>query len=294
MENNPGYYPGCSLTGSSREYGKSTEKLYEALGITLQEIEDWVCCGATPGHSSSHLLPDALALKNLSQAKKQGIEKLITPCMACYSRFKFAQYNVSRDPGIREKLEEILGEKYDDENEIDIVHPLDNLNELVILNNIKKNIKKIPEDLKAVCYYGCVFTRPPEVMGVSDYENPCQMERLLDAAGIETVEWNYKTKCCGAALSISDTEIALDLCKEILSDAKSRGADMIVVACPLCHVNLDLRQGQIERKHNLKFKIPVLYITQVIGLVLGLSVEDLGIDKHFVDASKLLKEKRLM
>ncbi|ODS35486.1 MAG: hypothetical protein A7316_07050 [Candidatus Altiarchaeales archaeon WOR_SM1_86-2] len=288
-----GYYPGCSLEGSSQEYGKSTEKLYEALGFTLHEIENWVCCGATPGHSSSHLLSDALALKNLSTARKQGIERLIAPCMACYSRFKFAQHNV-KDKRIRKKLEEIIEEKYDCENEIEVIHPLDNLNETEILDKIKKNIKKVPKNLKTVCYYGCVFTRPPEVMGVSDYENPDQMERLLNTVGVEVMDWHYKTKCCGASLSISNTEISLDLCKDILYDAKSRGADMIVVACPLCQVNLDLRQGQIEKRHNLKFGMPVLYITQVIGLAIGLSVEDLGIDKHFVNPLELLRNKGII
>lgn len=282
-----GYYPGCSLEGSSQEYGKSIEKLYEILEIELQEIDDWVCCGASPGHSSSHILPDALALENLSLAKKQGIDKLMVPCMACYSRFKFCQHNM-RDPELKDKLESIVceGEKY--ENDIDAVHLLDNLNETEILNKIKKNLKKKLKDLKAVCYYGCMFTRPPEVTGVENFEDPDAMERLLEIMGVDALDWNYKTKCCGGALSISNTDVALDLSYKVLSDAKDAGADVIVVACPLCQVNLDLRQGQIEKRHNMKFSIPILYVTQLIGLSVGCTSDELGLDKHFVNPDGVL------
>lgn len=279
-----GYYPGCSLKGTSREYGKSTEKLYEVLGIELQEIDDWVCCGSSPGHSSSRFLSDALALENLSLAEKQGIKRLLVPCMECYSRFKFAQHHIALNKNLKGKLEKITGENY--HGGVEVVHPLIHLNE--ISDKISAKIKKKPKDLKAVCYYGCVFTRPQEVMGIENFEDPGNMESLLEASGVKPLRWNCKTRCCGASLSISNTDSALDMSYEVLYNAKTAGANAIVVACPMCHINLDLRQNQIEKRHNVKFGIPLLYITQMIGLILGCSSKDLGLDDHFVETRDVI------
>ena len=287
-----GYYSGCSAKGTAKEYDMSVKKVYEALGINLQELKDYLCCGSSPAHSSSLLLADALALKNLSLAKEQGLKELIIPCMGCYSRFESAHYDLKNDKEQRKKAEEAADVKYDAAiKKIKIIHPLTHLNENI--NLIKEKLKKKPGGLKAVCYYGCVFTRPPDVTGVDNFEDPQEMDNLLKAMGASVLEWNSKTKCCGAAYSITNQDISFELCRKILSNAREVGAEIIVTACPLCQGNLDMRQKQIEEKFNEKFNIPVVYITQLIGLALGFSYKEVGLAGEFVDAGELLKSKGL-
>ncbi|ODS41917.1 MAG: hypothetical protein MSIBF_00715 [Candidatus Altiarchaeales archaeon IMC4] len=287
-----GYYPGCSARGTSKEYEMSVKKVYEALGIELKEIDGWVCCGSSPAHVSSLLLADALALKNLSLSKEQGLKELVIPCMGCYSSFISAKHELENDC-IRNKAEEATGLKYDDTaRRIGIIHPLADLANRA--DEIKRRVKNKPTGLKAVCYYGCVFTRPPKVTGVEDFEDPKQMDSLLGAVGIEVLDWGSKTKCCGAAYSITRPDISLPLCERILSDALDAGADLIVVACPLCHGNLDMRQKQVEKKFGKMFGIPVVYMTQVLGIALGASPREVGLDKLFVDPIGVLKSKGLL
>jgi len=288
-----GYYPGCSAKGTSKEYEMSAKKVYEALGIELQELEEWMCCGSSPAHTSSLLLADALALKNLSLAKEQGLKELIVPCMGCYSRFEFAHHDLKEDEDLRKKAEEAAGVKYDASiKKIETIHPLTHLAKNIDL--IKEKLKKKPEGLKAVCYYGCVFTRPPDVTNVENFEDPKEMDTLLKAVDVEVINWNFKTKCCGVAFSVTNQDVAFELCNRILSNAKDAGADIIVVACPMCQGNLDMRQKQIEKKYNTQYNIPVLYITQILGLALGYSYKDVGLDKNFVDSKGVLKENCLL
>jgi heterodisulfide reductase subunit B len=144
--------------------------------------------------------------------------------------------------------------------------------------------------LKVVCYYGCIITRPPKITEVKDYEYPTQMDRLMKALGITPLDWSYKTRCCGVSLGISQLPIALELSRKILKNARGVGADAIVVACPLCHVNLDARQKQIEEEFKETFHLPVIYFTQLMGLAFGLTSEEMGLDKHFVDPLPLLEK----
>jgi heterodisulfide reductase subunit B len=144
--------------------------------------------------------------------------------------------------------------------------------------------------LKVVCYYGCIITRPPKITEEKDYEYPTQMDRLMKVLGITPLDWSYKTRCCGVSLGITQLPIAMELSRKILKNAKAVGADAIAVACPLCQVNLDARQKQIEEEFRENFGIPVLYFTQLMGLALGLKPATLGLDKHFVDPTRLLRQ----
>ncbi len=288
-----GYYPGCSASGTSKEYAMSTKKVYEALDIKLDELKGWICCGSSPAHSSSLLLADALALKNLSLAKEQELKELIIPCMGCYSRFIFAKHDFENDEEQRRKAEESAGVMYDDAiKNIEIIHPLAYLSEHI--DEIKNKISGKANGLKAVCYYGCVFTRPPEITHAKNFENPTEMDELVKVTGAEILDWNSKTKCCGASYSITNQDISFKLCDKILTDAKDAGAEIIIVACPLCQSNLDMRQKQIEKKFNKKFNIPVIYIAQLLGLALGYSYRDLGLDKEFLDSKNLLMSKGML
>ena len=144
--------------------------------------------------------------------------------------------------------------------------------------------------LKIACYYGCLLTRPPKVMQFDRYEYPMSMDRVLGSAGISTVSWNFKTMCCGAAFSLTETEVVHKLSADILDEAVAAGANAIAVACPLCHANLDLRQAEIEEKLGRKFGMPIFYFTQLMGLAMGIPGDELGLQKHMVDAAPLLAE----
>jgi len=283
------YYPGCSLHSTAKEYDLSTKEVASALGIELVQIPDWICCGATPAHITMHLLSIALPVKNLLQAKKMDSCEVVTCCAACFSRLKIANEFMKRDPEHREKVEKIVGEPY--RGEVKVRHFLDVLANVFGLKNLKEKIVKEIKGLKAACYYGCLLTRPKDVTGFDDLEEPHLMDDLMKTIGVEPVKWPYKTECCGASFSLTKTDIVLKLSCDILQMAEDEGAEAIVVACPLCQSNLDLRQGMINKKYNKNFNMPIFYFTQLVALSLGIEPEKLGLGKHIVSPMALLKKK---
>jgi len=286
------YFPGCSLHSTAKEYDLSTREVANALGIELIEIPDWICCGATPAHITMHLLSFALPVKNLLQAKRMGSYEVATCCAACFSRLKIANKFMRDDLNHRIKVNKIVGEEY--KGEVRVRHFLDILTNAYGLKNLSDRVVRKLDGFKVACYYGCLLTRPPDVTGLDDVEEPHMMDDLMQAVGVETVNWPYKTECCGASFSLTKTEIVLKLSCDILQMAYDEGAQAIVVACPLCQSNLDLRQEMINKRFEKKFKMPVFYFTQLIGLSLGIEAENLGLKKHIVSPVPLLKEKGII
>lgn len=284
------YYPGCSLHSSAKEYDHSLRAVCSRLGVELVEIEKWFCCGTTPAHSVSRLLAAALPLGNLAIVQKMRLKEVIVPCAACFWRFKSAVYDVANDNGLREKVEEVI--KDSGSHDVKVYHPLELLSLEPQLGEIASLVKRDLTDLKVVCYYGCLLTRPPKVVQFDVCEYPESMDRILGALGITTLDWSYKTDCCGASFALTRTDIVLKLSHEILDGAKSVGADAIVVACPLCHTNLDTRQEEIKQAYGLNYELPILYFTQLIGLSFGLSPREMLLGKHFITTEKLLGVKR--
>ncbi|MCM8778729.1 MAG: CoB--CoM heterodisulfide reductase iron-sulfur subunit B family protein [Candidatus Omnitrophica bacterium] len=280
------YFPGCSLHSTAKEYDLSTKEVARALGIELIEIPDWICCGATPAHITMHLLSLALPVKNLLQAKKMDSYEVVTCCAACFSRLKLANHFMQNDPEHREKVNRIMGEKYN--GEVKVRHFLDVLVNVFGLKNLSQRIAKKLDGLKVACYYGCLLTRPPEVTQLDNPEEPSLMDDLMKVLGIEPIKWPYKTECCGASFSLTKTEIVLKLSCDILQMAYDEGAEAIVVACPLCQSNLDLRQPMINKKYKKKFNLPILYFTQLVGLSLGIEPRRLGFEKHIVSPLQIL------
>jgi heterodisulfide reductase subunit B len=191
------------------------------------------------------------------------------------------------EPVHREKVKDITGEIY--KGEVGVRHFLDILVNIFGLKNLSLKVSNKLSDLKVACYYGCLLTRPPEVTEFDDVEEPHLMDDLMKAIGIEPVAWPYKTECCGASFSLTKTDIVLKLSGDILQMAEDAGARAIVVACPLCQSNLDLRQSMINKKFEKNFNLPVLYFTQVVGLSLGIEPKRLGLNKHIVNPLKLLE-----
>ncbi|UCC75177.1 MAG: CoB--CoM heterodisulfide reductase iron-sulfur subunit B family protein [Gemmatimonadota bacterium] len=277
------YYPGCSLHSTGAEYDMSFRAVCEKLGLELQEISGWTCCGTSPAHSTSRLLSLALPIENLRLAEEMGLAELVAPCAACFARLKVAHHEANADPELRDKLSRVIEAPVP--KSVTVRHPLE-----MFCNGVDVTgpvTQQFPE-LKVVCYYGCLLTRPPKVMQFDECEYPVSMDRLLRSLGIDTLDWSYKTDCCGGAFALTETDVVLKLTHDILEDAKAVGANAIAVACPLCQANLDTRQSEIEQKYDASYGLPVFYFTQLMGLAYGIPSKQLGIDRHFVRADELL------
>ena len=282
------YFPGCSLHGTSKEYDLSTQAVFNALGFPLQEPEGWGCCGTTPAHSTDHFLSTLLPMKNIALIRGEGYGQITTPCPSCFLRMKVALKDTEENGDLRKKVtQELPNLSY---NGMKIEHLLQTVTDRIGYQKVAAKVVRPIKGLKVVCYYGCIITRPPKITQVKDYEYPTQMDRLMKVLGITPLDWSYKTRCCGVSLGITQLPIALELSRKILKNAKRVGADAIAVACPLCHVNLDARQKQIETEFREQFQLPILYFTQLMGLAIGLNSEALGLDKHFVDPLPLLQK----
>ena len=289
------YYPGCSLHATAKDYDMSARAVCQALGIELQEIPDWVCCGASSAHSTSELLSLALPVKDLLNAKEMGLDTAVC-CAACYSRLRIANEAMSVHGGELERpgelvsaVDDVVGGPY--RGEVGVKHLLEIVVSEYGLDALQEKVQRELEGLKAAAYYGCLLVRPPEIVAFEDPENPRSMDELIEALGAEAVDWPYKTECCGASLSLTRTDIVLKLCRDIYQMAADNGAECLVVACPLCQSNLDMRQAQVNKRYGTKFDLPVFYFTQLIGLALGLEHKELGLSMGMVSQKKLLQSK---
>ena len=277
------YYPGCSLHSTGSEYDISFRAVCEKLGIEIEEIKGWVCCGTSPAHCTSRLLSLALPFENLCLAEKMGMTDVVAPCAACFARLKTAIYEAAEDPEIAGEISEVL--ECELPKSMNVLSPLE-----IFCNeaNIGEAVTRPLPELKVVCYYGCLLTRPSKVMQFDECEYPMAMDELLRSVGITTLDWSYKTECCGGALAMSRTDVVIKLTHDILEEAKAVGADAIAVGCPLCHVNLDTRQEEVEQEYGAKYGLPIFYFTQLMALALGVPLDKLGLQKHFVSADELL------
>lgn len=283
-ENRIAYYPGCSLHSLSSELDHSTRAVLKEFDVDLYEPKGWLCCGSSPAHSTDHLLATTMPVKNLAMIEQSGFKQVLAPCIACYSRFKSAQHDINRDPELKKQVDEKIDYTY--QNQVQVKSLLDVFQERVGLEAIAKRVKKPLRDLKVVSYYGCLLTRPPEITGSKHPENPTEMDQVVEKLGATAVDWSYKTECCGGSLSLTRTDLALKLTRRILDDARAVGADLVTTACPLCHVNLDARQAAL----NLEKPLPILFITQLMGLAFGLEPHALALDKNMVDTHGLLTQ----
>lgn len=280
------YFPGCSLSSTGIEYDMSAKKVAKSLGIDLWEIPEWNCCGASSAHLTDHLLALALPARNLAIAEEEGLDVAI-PCAACYARCKASQVAVNESEEMQKTISEVIERNYT--GKTDAKSLLDIFVNDFGLEGIKALINKPLQDLKVASYYGCLLVRPPR-LGFDDPEDPQSMDNLVKALGGTPVEWAFKTECCGAAHSTTKSKIGFTMIDKILTAAQETGADCIITACPLCMNNLDMRQAQVAGEFGKDYKIPVFYFTELMGIALGLDINELGINKHFVDAMTLAKK----
>lgn len=286
------YYPGCSLLSTSAEYAQSAEAVLEALDVELDEVQDWVCCGATPAHATSHLLGVALPAITLAAAEKQGHDRLVTCCAACYSRLKQSSAELCADAAFLNEVNDIIEEEYS--GRLEVLHLLELLTHHIGISVIQSHIKKPLRGLKVACYYGCLISRMAKPLRMDNVEYPMLMDNLLEAAGAEVVPWPYKTECCGAALTLARQDAVVRLSGQVVEMAKEFSADIIAVVCPLCQANLDMYQSNAESKSGRSLSTPVLFFTQLLGLAMGLSHRRLGLEKTIVDPLPILAGKGLV
>lgn len=279
------YYPGCSLHTTAKEFDISTKVVMRELGIELEDLQDWSCCGGSVAAGVSHNVGMAMAARNVALAQKQNLD-LLASCSGCYNKSARAA-KALEDENERNKIAPILsdmGISISDSNikvrnVVDVLaHDLD----------ISTQIKRPLTGLKVACYYGCLLTRPADITGWDSPVFPMSMDRLVQKCGAEVVDFRSKTKCCGGPILVPQQEVVFELTKNLLDEAQSLGADCIVLACPLCATNLELRQPDIEKKYNVNYSLPILYITEIIGLALGLKPGKLGINKHIVSPKPVL------
>jgi heterodisulfide reductase subunit B len=278
------YYPGCSLESSAKEYNQSAISVAKALGITFNEIEDWVCCGATSAHSTNHKLSYALPALNIALAQKDGND-IVVPCASCYSRLKKTDLLLKNNLEERKEIEDIAEFKY--EGKLGIMSILELFAKKIPKEELKNRMKKNLSGLRLACYYGCLTVRPAEIC-FENPENPDSMDNIVKAIGADPVRWSYKTECCGASLSLTATSTVNKMVARIVDMAAEAGANAIVTACPLCQMNLEVRRS--ESSSNM----PVFYFTELIALALGIPECKDWFAKHIVDPRELLKSLSLI
>ncbi|HEY9159678.1 MAG TPA: CoB--CoM heterodisulfide reductase iron-sulfur subunit B family protein [Desulfomonilia bacterium] len=273
------YYPGCSLHGTAREYGESVTAVSAALGIELNEIKDWSCCGATAAHSTNFKLSVALPARDLVAAEKNGMDVMV-PCAACFNRLKSTQHHLKEDSKLKGEIEKIVGGKY--EGNIAIRNPIDIIINDIGLEELAKKVVKPLKGIRPVSYYGCLLLRPKEICNFDNHENPVLLDKIMETVGADVKQWSYKTDCCGGSLTISMTKVVNNMVDKLMTMAREAGANCVVVACPICMANLDMRASA-------NLKLPVFYFTELLALAMGIAGPETWAKMHTVDGTPLLK-----
>jgi len=302
------YYPGCTLKEKTTNLNNTTLEAANRLDLELIELPEWTCCGATYPLTSQkimNLIPQARILFNVKMLRD---DKVTTTCTFCYSTLKRANKIIKNDGEIHKRINAFLSEdkripeynkedvyEFEDYNgEVKVKHLLEVFRDDIGYETISKKIKKKLEGLKVASYYGCKLLRPPKEVEFDDPENPSIMEDFIKALGCEMIDFPYKTECCGSYLSLSEPEIAAKVSYKILKSAQKRGADLIILTCPLCYYNMDRKQKVILSQYPDFNRIPILFFTQLLAIAFDIEEDKLGLDQHYVDPRPLLKEKNIL
>jgi len=284
------YYPGCSLETMAASYHVSSMEVADRLGIELEEIEDWNCCGATAYSKVDELLATVLCARNLALAEKQGLN-IVAPCNACYKNLWTANAAMRRDPDLAEHMNYAL--EADDLHyggTVDVSHIMHAFVTDEAMESIRRQAGERIKGLRVAAYYGCQIARPRRPgVEIADVDNPTYFESLLRAAGADAVAFPYKLRCCGAALMVTNRLAAVQMLRDLLQGAVDAGAQVIATACPLCQTNLECYQAEVNRAYGTSYAVPVLYFTQLLGLALGVGANRLGIGKELVSTEIVLK-----
>ena len=284
------YFPGCSLETMAASYHVSSMEVAHLLGLELEELEDWNCCGATAYSKVDELLATVLCARNLALAEKRGLD-IVAPCNACYKNLWTTNAALERDPDLAEHMNYAL--EADDLHyggTVRVSHIIDAFVTDEAIGTIRRLAGDRIKGLKVAPYYGCQIVRPRRPgVELAQADNPTYFEKLLKAAGADPVPFPYKLRCCGAALMITNRRAAVQMLRDLLQSAADGGAEVIATTCPLCQTNLECYQGEVNRTYGTSFEVPVLYFTQLLGLALGVAPRRLGIGRELVSAEAVLR-----
>jgi heterodisulfide reductase subunit B len=287
-----GYYPGCSLEKNASSYNVSTLAVAKPLGIEFQELDDWNCCGASEYMTLNRMAAYALITRNLALAEKQltNGKQVVAPCSMCFLNLTKADHYLVDDPDLAKNVNLALaaGDMHYTPGSVRARHLLEIMIEDIGLEAITAQVTKPLSGLKVAPYYGCLITRPGYLSKFDDYEYPMSLDKLMKGLGATVVDYPMKAHCCGGHMTQISQAVALELIRQLLQNAAEYEADIIVTLCPMCQLNLDAYQADVNRFFKTKYHIPVLYFTQMMGLAYGLSASDLGIGKELVDARPAL------
>ncbi|MGM0412932.1 MAG: CoB--CoM heterodisulfide reductase iron-sulfur subunit B family protein [Pseudomonadota bacterium] len=294
------YYPGCALEGTGGPYDRSTRALVKKLGLEMEDVSDWNCCGAMEVKNVHPMLQTYLSSRVMAiAAEQQGFDTVMAPCNGCYHNLKKAEYETATSDETMNTVQD-LAKKSDDpvyKGDVRTVHLLEWLMEELGPEGIKERMNKSLNGIKIANYYGCMYTRPRQIFpekdqgeGSESSYQPHFMDDLLGAAGAENVDFPLKTACCGGAHTLSDADTSTQLVLNLLQAAEDAGAEVIATECPTCHTGLEMHQVRAETEFGIQTGVKVLYFTQLLGLALGLSPRKLGIHENVSDSMGLLKE----
>jgi heterodisulfide reductase subunit B len=286
------YYPGCSMESSGRSYRESLEPICEPLGITLDEISDWNCCGATEYVSVSTIPAYSLVARNLAIAageKKEG-QPLVAACSACYLNLAKTDHYMAEQPKLNASVNDALGAGglHYDPGSIRVRHLLDVILNDVGLDKVRAAVKKPLAGLKVAPYLGCMVPRPDVDDKFADHEQPNDLDRLLRALGAEVVDYPLKTECCGGHMSQVAPKVGLELIRRLVAEAERREATMMVTVCPMCQINIDAYQGEMNAMFHTKHKMPIVFFTQLMAVAFGLEPKKVGLGREVTNARKAL------
>ena len=284
------YFPGCSLEKMAESYHLSTIETAEKLGVKLQELEDWNCCGATTYSHIDELLAYSLCARNLAMAEKDNLD-IVTPCSGCYKNLFSSNKHLKSDEELTEHINFALEE--DDlhfKGTIQVHHLIDVFVKEVGLEDIQRQVSNPLNGVRVAPYYGCQILRPKKDP-TEDIEQPAFFEELLSALGATPVDYKLKLICCGGSLIATHRKAALSMVCNLLQNAVDCSANLIATACPLCQINLEIYQNQVNQEFGTDFSMPVVYFTQMMGLAFGIPPKRLGIGKEFVSVMPVFSIK---
>ena len=298
------YYPGCALEGSGHAYDRSTRAVGKALGLELEEVDNWNCCGAMEVKNIDPKLQTYLSSRVLSIAAQQMQQRTVmAPCNGCYHNLKKAEYDLTHDAESRAVVEQLsrkAGHAAYEPGGIETIHALDWIKRAIGEDGLAARVKNSLTGLKIANYYGCMYTRPRHIFpekdagpGSESTAQPHFMDDLLAAAGAENVAFPLKTACCGGAHTLSDSDMSTRLVLNLLQAAEAAGADVIATECPTCHTGLEMHQIRAETRFGITTSVKILYFTQLLGIALGLSPRQVGVHENVSDGLALLRQKGL-
>ncbi|MDE3177020.1 MAG: CoB--CoM heterodisulfide reductase iron-sulfur subunit B family protein [Pseudomonadota bacterium] len=298
------YYPGCALEGTGHAYNRSTKALGAALGLELEEVKNWNCCGAMEVKNIDPKIQTYLSARVLNiAANEMKHDVVMAPCNGCYHNLKKAEYDLAHDEKSREvvdKLSSKAGHQTYRAGGIETIHALDWIKRAIGEQGLKARVSNSLKGLKVANYYGCMYTRPRHIFpekdqgpGSESTSKPHFMDDLLAAAGAENVDFPLKTACCGGAHTLSDSDTSTKLVVNIIRAAEASGAEVIATECPTCHSGLEMHQIRAEKKFGFKSKAKIVYFTQLLGLAMGLSGRKVGLHENVSDSIEYLKARGL-